>query len=269
MQSKFRCCSSWSLRVFVCISLGGTIISCAKSGNDSPQCMTPLHIIDHDSVVDVAHHLEWTRAVNGGNWEKAKSACRALGSNWVLPSAADYHSLFVTIGATELDSCVFSTSGYSNDYWTSAESLDPVPGNPGLVYYNAIAFIADNIGSAYETHSSGQVSYYSFLCVRPAADYLASTTHICDYYAEAVTRVVDSYGCAGSGQTAQQFAQTCHNYVDNYVTPASCYDKYGYYLDCASKANACNPCRAEYCALNDCMCQHYPADGKACLPTCY
>lgn len=95
---------------------------------------------------------------------------------------------------------------------------------------------------------------------------ITSHENICQPYAEGVVRVADEYGCAGAGSEPEELEASCEEFVGSYVEGRSCVAPYVAYLECAANAQSCNPCRAEYCAFNTCMCA--ASDDDLCLPEC-
>lgn len=88
---------------------------------------------------------------------------------------------------------------------------------------------------------------------------ITTVENLCDPYAQGIQRLASQAGCAGSGETVSQIDQNCNDFVHQYVEQASCSSAYEAYLDCASTATMCNPCRSEYCAFDICMCGYWAA----------
>jgi hypothetical protein len=80
----------------------------------------------------------------------------------------------------------------------------------------------------------------------------------CDRYANAIITIANEQHCQGEGTDVDTFRQQCNDFVNQYVAPASCWDPYRDYLECAIDAGVCNPCQDVYSTFADCFCAAYP-----------
>jgi hypothetical protein len=97
----------------------------------------------------------------------------------------------------------------------------------------------------------------------------SSVANMCRPWAESVIDKATELGCAGAGGDVDEFEEQCNIFIIQYVEVANCTGVYTSYVECGMQATMCDPCRAEYCDFNACMCETWSVESGACLAECF
>ncbi len=259
--------SPWPVNVNDC-SAGGSVTFHHADGTVEPRTFDTCQVFPygpHDAIAKdgvPGHGLIEAYTRNTGGWEFGNPV-----SFFVSLEAAGYTGPLVTAFQSDDQAVGTVAIGYRNNDHPARVEFNVAEGQSFILSSPLYSEKAPDFTTTTLTATALAVVGGGTLDFQIPVE-VTTSENFCKPYAENVVQLATQKQCQGAGMDAKAFEQQCNVFVSQYVRAVNCSGAYSRYLECASNADACNPCRSEYCAFNTCMCRTYPV-GAACLATCF